>query len=233
MKTAADLRDELEASLRKLRRDVIDVYHLHRVRPSDYAYCREELVPELLALRDEGKIRFNAISESTGSDPGHATLQRSLDNDFWDVVMIGFNLFNQSPRKIIFPATTAKNIGVEVMASARSYFSRDDVLVEKLERMIVAGALDRDLDPVKTVEFLREAGSGKLSRISYRFAADEPGVHTVLVGTGNLAHLQENVDALSCGTLPPETRQQIIELFGHLSLAVEAPSRAPTSHFPV
>ena len=93
---------------RKLRSDVVDVYHLHRVRPEDYEYAVAEIVPELLALRDEGKIRFLGISESTGSDARHSMLSRAVQDDVWDVVMTGFTFFNQSARDVLFPTTIAQ-----------------------------------------------------------------------------------------------------------------------------
>jgi aryl-alcohol dehydrogenase-like predicted oxidoreductase len=37
-----------------------------------------------------------------------------------------------------------------------------------------------------------------------RFTLSHPGVHTTIVGTANLAHLHENVDAARRGPLPPD-----------------------------
>jgi L-galactose dehydrogenase len=185
----AGVRRGLEETLRTLRTDVVDVYHLHRVRPEDYDHARDEIVPELLGLRDEGKVRFLGISESTGSDPRHSMLRRTLEDDWADVVMTGFTFFNQSARDVLFPTTMEKDVAVEIMASARSYFSRPGQLAE------------------------------------YRFVAHEPGVHVVLVGTGNPVHLEENVRALSAGPLPAAVRERLVTLFGHLSMAVDAPWR--------
>jgi aryl-alcohol dehydrogenase-like predicted oxidoreductase len=64
-----------------------------------------------------------------------------------------------------------------------------------------------------------------MSEASYRFVAHEPGVHVVLVGTGNPVHLEENVRALSSGPLPDEVTKRLVSLFGHLSIAVDAPWR--------
>lgn len=219
------LRRGLEASLARLRTDIIDVYHLHRVSLVDYPYCREELVPQLLALRDQGKIRSLAISESSGGDPNHDMLQRAAADDCWDAVMIGFNIFNQSPREQIFPLTRAKDIGVQIMASARSYFSDPVQLTDKMERLVAEGTID-PIDARDAFGFLAAfGGSEHLSATSYRFVAYEPGVHTVLVGTGNAVHLEENVEALSAGPLDPDVHDQLVSLFGHLSTAVEAPWR--------
>jgi L-galactose dehydrogenase len=225
---AADVRRALEGTLSRLRSDVVDVYHLHRVRPADYEYAAAEIVPELLALRDEGKIRFLGISESTGSDARHSMLSRAVQDDVWDVVMTGFTFFNQSARDVLFPTTIAKDIAIEIMASARSYFSRPEQLAEEIVRLVDSGVIGRDeVDPADPLRFLADGGVRSLTEASYRFVAHEPGVHVVLVGTGNPAHLEENVRALSAGPLPPEVSKRLVSLFGHLSMAVDAPWRKP------
>lgn len=226
-----DVRRALEASLRNLRTDVVDVYHVHRVRPEDYEHTVAEIVPELLALRDEGKLRFLGISESTGGDARHTMLCRAVEDDCWDVMMTGFTFFNQSARDLLFPAAIDKDMAVEIMASARSYFSRPEQLASEIGRLVDAGLVGRDaVDLTDPLGFLTRAGVPSLTEASYRFVAHEPGVHVVLVGTGNPAHLEENVRALSAGPLPAAVAEQLTSLFGHLSMAVDAPWRQGPTH---
>jgi L-galactose dehydrogenase len=222
-----DVRAELAGTLRRLRTDVLDVYHLHRVRPEDYEHALAEIVPELLALRDEGTIRAIGISESTGGDPRHAMLARALQDDCWDVLMTGFTLFNQSARDVLFPTTIERDVAVEIMASARSYFSDPARLAAEIGRLADAGVISRDeVDLGDPLGFLRAGGDVRsTTEASYRFAAHEPGVHVVLVGTGNPAHLEENVRSLSAGPLPAEVTARLVALFGHLDMAVDAPWR--------
>ena len=229
-----EVRRGLEETLRKLRSDVVDVYHLHRVRPEDYEHALAEIVPELLALRDEGKIRFLGISESTGGDARHAMLCRAIQDDCWDVMMTGFTFFNQSARDVLFPQAIEKDIAIEIMASARSYFSRPEQLAEEIGRLADAGVIGRaEIDAADPLGFLGEIGHVQSpSEASYRFVAHEPGVHVVLVGTGNPAHLEENVRALSAGPLPAEVTERLVSLFGHLSMAVDAPWRRPSPRMP-
>lgn len=223
----AGVRPALDGTLRRLGTDVVDVYHVHRVRPEEYEHVVAEIVPALLALRDEGRIRFLGISESTGHDGRHGMLQRALQDDCWDVLMTGFTFFNQSARDVLFPETIARDVGVEIMASARSYFSRPAQLAEEIARLVDAGTIPRDeVDPTDPLRFLLADGHVRsLSEASYRFVAHEPGVHVVLVGTGNPAHLEENARALSAGPLPAEVTRRLVAMFGHLSMAVDAPWR--------
>jgi L-galactose dehydrogenase len=229
-----DVRAGLAETLRRLRTDVLDVYHLHRVRPEDYEHSLAEIVPELLALRDEGVIRALGISESTGADPRHAMLSRALKDDCWDAVMTGFTFFNQSAREVLFPTTIDEDVAVEIMASARSYFSRPGHLAAEIGRLADAGVIGRDeVDLTDPLGFLLADGDVRsTTEASYRFAAHEPGVHVVLVGTGNPAHLEENVRSLSAGPLPAAVRHRLVSLFGHLSIAVDAPWRATATTQP-
>jgi len=229
-----DVRAGLAETLRRLRTDVLDVYHLHRVRPEDYEYGLAEIVPEMLALRDEGVIRALGISESTGADARHAMLSRALQDDCWDVVMTGFTFFNQSAREVLFPTTIDKDVAVEVMAAARSYFSRPGQLAAEIGRLADAGVIGRDeVDLADPLGFLLAGGDVRSpTEASYRFAAHEPGVHVVLVGTGDPAHLEENVRSLSAGPLPAPVHARLVSLLGHLSIAVDAPWRATPPNQP-
>jgi pyridoxine 4-dehydrogenase len=54
------LRQECEMSLRRLRRDVIDLWQLHRIDPK---VPREEQFGTLRELQQEGKVRFAGLSQ--------------------------------------------------------------------------------------------------------------------------------------------------------------------------
>jgi aryl-alcohol dehydrogenase-like predicted oxidoreductase len=120
----AGLRRGLELALTKLRSDVVDVFHVHRPMIEDYDHCEEVLLPELEALREEGKLRFIGVSGTTGADPTHATLRRALGDDRWDVMMVGFNLFNQGAREAVFAASAKQQVAIEIMGAAKAPLSR-------------------------------------------------------------------------------------------------------------
>jgi aryl-alcohol dehydrogenase-like predicted oxidoreductase len=223
LRTAAQLQEAAEGCLRRLQTDYVDVLHLHGISAANYDYCVSELLPALHALRDAGKVRFVGITEAFASDPGHAMLTRAVQDDHWDVMMVGFNLVNQSARERVFAATREKNIGVLDMFAVRRALGSPDALRVLLEDLRARGLFDADpLD-----EGTDEGGGGEplgfllrgenaaedLPDAAYRFCRDEPGVHVVLSGTGSVAHLEANAQSLSRPPLPPEAVARLRRLF--------------------
>jgi aryl-alcohol dehydrogenase-like predicted oxidoreductase len=215
---AVGLRTALETSLRELRTDRVDVYHLHGVGDEEYDYCVETLVPELERLRDKGMLRFVAVSERFGGDSGHVMLQRAVADDCWDVMMVGFNLLNPSARDRVFPGTRAKSIAVEVMFAVRRALSRPDELARIVQELVEQDRLDGvDVDADDPLGFLvHDGGASSVVDAAYRFTRHEPGCHVVLTGTGNVEHLEQNVRSITAPPLPDDDLARLRTLFGHL-----------------
>jgi L-galactose dehydrogenase len=215
---AAGLRRLVERSLSELRTDHVDVFHLHGVSAAAYPHCRDVLVPELVALRDEGALRYLGISEAFGSDPGHEMLALALPDDCFDVVMVGFNLLNPSARDRVLPVTEAHRVGVEVMFAVRRALSHPDQLRLVAGQLVEDGYLGAgDLDVDDPLGFLvHEGGAGSVVEAAYRFVRHEPGCHVVLTGTGNPAHLEENIVSIGLPRLPESDLERLRGLFGHL-----------------
>jgi aryl-alcohol dehydrogenase-like predicted oxidoreductase len=215
---ASGLRDAVHASLEKLRTDWIDVYHLHGVGAAEYEYCVTELVPELERLRDSGTIRFLAISERFVMDAGHAMLQRAVQDDCWDVMMVGFNPLNPSARDRVFTVTRETDVAIEVMFAVRRVLSRPDELARVVRELADEGRIDGGgLDADDPLGFLvHEGGAASVVEAAYRFARHEPGCHVVLTGTGNVEHLEENVRSINAPPLPSSDLERLRSLFGHL-----------------
>ncbi len=223
--TPAGLRQSLEDSLQRLGTDYVDIYHLHGVMLEDYPYLAAEIVPELLKLRDVGKLRFLGITERWNADTRHLMLQRALQDDVWDVMMVGFNLLNQSARELVFRHTIEKDIGILVMFAVRRALSRPEKLAEVLDELIAAGQLDpadldhadrnrADSDRAHALGFLvHDGGAVSIPDAAYRFSRDEPGTHVILSGTGNPAHLTDNIESFYRPPLPDADRRRLEHIF--------------------
>ncbi|MBI2858885.1 MAG: aldo/keto reductase [Chloroflexi bacterium] len=213
--TEQDVRQGLEDSLKRLDTDYVDIYYMHGMAPGDYEYNLAEIVPMFDKLRREGKFRFLAISENFGEDPSHEMLPRALQDDVWDVMMVGFNILNQSARERIFPVAAAKNIGVVNMQAVRIGLTRQErlmqlvsVLIEK--NQIDAGQIDRG-DPLGFL--VHEGGAVNMTDAGYRFCRYAEGPHVVLSGTGSREHLRENVTSFSRPPLPAADVEKLKALF--------------------
>ena len=205
----AVLREHLEGSLRRLRTDHVDVYHLHGILPEQYAHARDVLHPEMLRLKEEGKVRHVGITEQFIPDPGHRMLSQAVGDGLWEVVMVGFSLLNPSARERVLPITQRKGVGTLGMFAVRRALSDPDALrslvADLLDRGVIEG-VDRD-DPLGFV-------GPDLQDAAYRFCLHEPGLDVVLSGTGNPEHLRQNARSLSAPPLPIEVQGRLREIFG-------------------
>ncbi len=205
----------LEASLRRLRTDYVDIYHLHGVRAAQYERAVEELVPELIKQQDAGRIRYLGITEAFGGDTSHRMLAHAVEQGPWDVVMVGFNILNQTARERVLATTMRRNIGTLCMFAVRDALSQPPKLVGTLQKLVADGAIDPSaIDANDPLGFLlREQVARSIPEAAYRFCRAEPGMDVVLSGTGNIAHLDENIDAILQPPLPADVRQRLVDLF--------------------
>jgi len=213
--TTDEVRRGLEDSLRRLGVDHIEIYHLHGVSADHYDYAREQLVPVLRQMQEQGKLRFLGITEAFGRDTAHRMLARAVLDDCWDVVMVGFNILNQSARERVLAHTQRQGIGVLDMFAVRTALSQPAKLRQIIAELSQQGLIKRDaVDEDAPLGFLvRQDGAHSLVDAAYRFCRAEPGVHVVLSGTGNVQHLEENVASILRPPLPASDRRRLMEIF--------------------
>ena len=213
-----ELRRGLEQSLRRLRTDYVDIYFLHGVRPEQYHYACETFTPVLLRLREEGKVRAVGITEAFIPDPQHRMLQDALQATCWDVMMVGFSLLNPSARTRVFPHTQQQRIGVLGMFAVRRALSQPTQLTALIAELRKSGQIHLGTsDENDPLGFLTEGGkAATIPEAAYRFCRHEQGVDVVLTGTGNPAHLTENVAAILKPPLPKPALDKLASLFGNL-----------------
>ena len=218
LKPAAEVVASLENSLRALRTERVDVFHLHAVPPALYERARETLVPALLAERDKGKLDHLGITETAPNDPRHEMLERAVHDPVWEVMMLAFHMMNQNARAKVFPHTRANGIGTLLMFVVRSLFSRPGRLQETLRRLAAEGrvpaALAADDEPLGFL--LHERGAASVIDAAYRYARHEPGADVILFGTGEIAHLESNIRSILAPPLPAADVARLNELFGAL-----------------
>jgi predicted aldo/keto reductase-like oxidoreductase len=115
-RSAAKMRDELEASLRNFRTDRIDLYQVHSVGSLDQ--LEKILAPggayEALAkARDEGKIRYIGIT-------GHSrpVLYKAIHTALFDTVQFPFNPIEDEWEEDVLPSAKEAGMGTIGMKPA-------------------------------------------------------------------------------------------------------------------
>ena len=216
---AGDVLASLEASLRALDTDYIDIFHLHGLSPRLYDHAMTEVVPALLRQREKGKFRHLAVSETAPRDPGHTMLERAVEEPAWEVFMLAFHMMNQNARKHLLKRTQANRVGTLCMFAVRNIFSRPGLLQQAVADLVAAGKLPPELaasdNPLGFL--LHEGGAESVIEAAYRFARHEPGIDVVLFGTSSVEHLKANIASILRPPLPAEDLAKLYALFGHLT----------------
>lgn len=167
--SAAEVIASVEASLRRLRRETVDVVQFHggMFTEADARHILENgPLDGLMRLRDQGKVRFVGF---TCEEP--FTCLPLLASGAFDVAQIRYNLLNHQAAEHALPKATEANVGVAVMRPMTSGI---------LPRIL------RDLAP----EWL---AARDVYDVCLRFVLSDPRVHTALVGARWPAEVDSNV----------------------------------------
>lgn len=218
---ARGIERAVDQRLRALGTDYLDICHLHAVTPELYDEVIARCYPGLLRAREAGKVRLLGITERFNHDPGHGMLMQALAGDLWDVVMVGFNLLNQSARERVLALTRRRGVAVLAMFAVRRALSSPQRLREVVGRLIDSGRVSE--------HSLRAAGGSReeplafvtagttapatIVEAAYRFVRHEPGIDVTLSGTGSVEHLHQNIAAVHLPPLDDELHQRLIDLF--------------------
>lgn len=214
LKEEGALAESLERSLQRLQTDYVDVFQLHGVAPKDYEAARDRFVPVAKKLQAQGKFRFLGITETFSEDDHHETLTAALEDDLWATFMVGYNLLTPMPEEHVLPEAKRRDVGVLVMCAVRRAIARPEKLSELVQELKRKGQLAADAVPDEgALDWLVHDEVPSVTAAAYRYAAGQPGVSSVLTGTANEQHLEENVRDISGPALPQADREKLVRLF--------------------
>lgn len=218
--TADTVTQKVEASLKRLGLDHVDIFHFHAVGPTAYEHHRDVLAPALLRLREQGKVRHVGLTETGPRDPDQAMLSRAVEEAPWEVIMLAYSLVNQGARTRVFPVTVRRGIGTLLMFVVRNIFSNDAYRRAVFAKLVEDGRLDASLlsggaDPLAFL--VSEGGAASITDAAYRYARHEKGADVILFGTGNKAHVKANIESILRPPLPAPVVERLHRTFGHLS----------------
>ncbi len=115
---AAGARADLEASLRALDVDHIDIWQLHHLNTAperEQALGPGGAYEAALRARDQGLIRFIGVTGHDWTEVGAA-----VETGLFDTVLCWYNCAMRDPEEQVFPHARAHDVGVVIMSSARN-----------------------------------------------------------------------------------------------------------------
>ena len=208
----------VERSLRRFNTDVIDIMQIHGIRPENYFELTERYVPALQNLKEQGKVRLIGFSEMMTDDSKHTVPQTALEEhpDVWDTIMLKYGILNQYAAKEILPLAQKHGVAILNMAPVRFTLTRQHEYEQLLQNWRKEGEIDVDHPKLRDgLDWLITEDAPSIIAAGYKFAADHPGISTVITGTSNIKHLEENVTALENPTLSDEHMELLKQLLGN------------------
>ncbi|MGH7358128.1 MAG: aldo/keto reductase [Candidatus Rokuibacteriota bacterium] len=222
---AKTVTQSLETSLRRLRRDRVDLLQLHdpiRATRADgqpgAAEVLERILPAFEALRRAGKIGFVGMT-AIGETPA---IHRVVTSGAVDSAQVPFNLLNPSAGAAVPPgfpgqdldrllsrveAPGAGVIVIRVLAGGAlsGEHARHPIAVPTVDPIASGPDYATDVGRARALRVLVDEGHvGSLVEAALRFPLGSSGVSTVLLGYSSEEHLELAATAVGKGPLSPE-----------------------------
>ncbi len=207
----------VEQSMKRLNTDVIDIMQIHGILPGTYHDITEKYVPTLLKLKEQGKARLIGFSQMMTEDPKQTVPVAALKEhpDLWDSIMLKYGILNQYAAKEALPLAQKHGVAILNMAPVRFTLTRQHELDQLLETWRSEGEVDIDHPKIRNgFDWLITEDAPTIIAAGYKFAADHPAISTVISGTSNINHLEENVAAFDNPALPKEHTALLKKLLG-------------------
>ena len=222
----AAIIESMEASLRRLGRDSVDLVQLHNPiishRRADSASLTPDDLPAVLrafeTLHRQGKIRFWGITALGEPE----ALHRVVATGGFHTIQTVYNLLNPSGGRPVPPdfpyqdyrqlidRAAANQIGaiaIRVLAGGAlsGTTERHPVATRAVAPIATGRDYAEDAARARQFDFLIDDGLvGSLVEAAIRFAISKPEISTVLVGTSSLEQLEQAVAAANRGPLPAD-----------------------------
>ena len=207
----------VERSLKRLNVDAIDVMQIHGISIDIYHQITDRYAPTLLKLKEQGKTRLIGFSEMMTIDPKHETPRIALEQhpDVWDTIMLKYGILNQYAAKHVLPLAEQHGVGILNMAPVRYTLTRPDEYLQQLETWRTESEIDVDHPKLRDgLDWLITEQAPSIIAAGYKFAASHPAISTVITGTSNIHHLEDNIAALEDPSLPDEHMALLTDLLG-------------------
>ena len=208
-------RASLEASLRRLGTDYVDLYQLHNPRMD--GIDRDDLFEELERLRDEGKLRHFGVALGPAIGWREEGL-RALDKHDVASVQTVYNVLEQDPGRDFLAAAQERGAGVmarvptssgllEDKYTLETTFPKQDHRSHRPREWLVEG-----LQKVERLRFACDEHGVTMAQVALKFILAQPAIACVLPTVSNVADLEEWAAASG----EPELTDEDLERIGGL-----------------
>lgn len=195
--SAQNCRRAVEASLRRLRTDHIDLYYLHRVDP---ATPIEETVTAMAELVEEGKLGAIGLSEASA-----ATIRRAAAVHPIAAVQSEYSIFSRDIEADVMPACQETGaslvayspLGRGLLAGRFQSEAPDDSDWRTTTPRFQGEDFDANRALAAQIEALAAARSCTPAQLALAWVLSRGESILALMGTTNLANLKQNIDALA------------------------------------
>jgi aryl-alcohol dehydrogenase-like predicted oxidoreductase len=193
--SAKHIRESIERSLKRLNRDMIDIYQLHNPPPD--VWQGDEVFEVLNTLKTEGKIRASGVSITSMEEGAHL-----IENNKVDCLQILFNILNQEPARKVLPLAKERGVGIIVRVPLASglltgkfqeghQFSKDD----NRKNYMSSKRLREALDKVNHLKKLIQGSGYSLGQVALAFILRSAGVSAAIPGAKTPAQAEQNASA--------------------------------------
>jgi aryl-alcohol dehydrogenase-like predicted oxidoreductase len=209
-------RKSLEASLRRLDTDYVDLYQLHNPRMDGIE--RHDLFEELERLRDEGKLRHFGVALGPAIGWRDEGMRAIEEHDITSVQTV-YNVLEQDPGRDFLAAAERKGAGVlarvptssgllEDKYTLETTFPKHDHRSHRPREWLVDG-----LQKVERLRFLCDEHGITMAQAALKFIFAQPAIACVLPTVSNAADLEEWAAASDAPDLTAEDLERIAELY--------------------
>jgi len=195
----ANVRADVEQSLRRLRTDRLDLVQVH-MSPSVAELTDNRTVETLQDLRDEGKVRFIGMSGILPDLPGHIAM------NVFDVFQIPYSALQREHEDLITDAVSA-GAGTLIRGGAARGAASDDKNWRTGPIGLAAEESQRRWQASGVEDLLADVGMSRMEFV-LRFTLSHPGLSSTIVGTANPAHLDGNIAIAERGPLPGDLYEE-------------------------
>lgn len=183
------LRTALEASLKRLRTDYVDLFQLHSP-PLDVVQ-RGEWEPALEDLKREGKLRFYGISCDSLQ-----VAQAALRYPGVSSIQCVFGLLEQAAASELLPVTREREVAViarEVLGNG--LLVKPDLSREDIARYCsIPGQAEQRESQLASLKQEAQARGISLTRLALDYAGKTPGISVALLGARTPQQLRRLLD---------------------------------------